>query len=105
MRYLTKSRFKLALECPTKLFYTGKPKTYRDTKQEDSFLQMLAEGGDEAVVATRSGGGVRGRRCLLQPLDQAANLGAVNPSSTANPDFSRFRPPDLNKIKHLQLMP
>jgi hypothetical protein len=45
MRYLTKSRFKLAVECPTKLFYTGKPKTYRDTKQEDSFLQMLAEGG------------------------------------------------------------
>jgi hypothetical protein len=44
-RYLTKSRFKLALECPTKLFYTGKPKIYRDTKQEDSFLQMLAEGG------------------------------------------------------------
>jgi hypothetical protein len=23
------------------------------------------------------------------------------PSSTPNPDFSRFRPPDLNKIKHL----
>jgi hypothetical protein len=45
MRYLTKSRFKLAVECPTKLFYTGKPKIYRDTKQEDSFLQMLAEGG------------------------------------------------------------
>lgn len=44
-RYLTKSRFKLAVECPTKLFYTGKPKIYRDTKQEDSFLQMLAEGG------------------------------------------------------------
>ena len=45
MRYLTKSRFKLAVECPTKLFYTGKPRIYRDTKQEDSFLQMLAEGG------------------------------------------------------------
>ncbi len=45
MRYLTKSRFKLAVECPTKLFYTGKPKIYRDTKQEDSFLQMLADGG------------------------------------------------------------
>lgn len=45
MRYLTKSRFKLAVECPTKLYYTGKPKIYRDTKQEDSFLQMLAEGG------------------------------------------------------------
>ena len=44
MRYLTKSRFKLAVECPTKLFYTGKPKIYRDTKQADSFLQMLVEG-------------------------------------------------------------
>lgn len=44
-RYLTKSRFKLAVECPTKLFYIGRPKIYRDTKQGDSFLQMLAEGG------------------------------------------------------------
>ena len=43
-RYLTKSRFKLAVECPTKLFYTGKPE-YRNIKQEDSFLEMLAEGG------------------------------------------------------------
>lgn len=25
VRYLTKSRFKLATECPTKLNYTGKP--------------------------------------------------------------------------------
>ena len=44
-RYLTKSRFKLAAECPTKLFYTGKDKVYRNLKQEDSFLAMLAEGG------------------------------------------------------------
>ena len=44
-RYLTKSRFKLALECPTKLFYTGKTALYPDTKQEDDFLQALAEGG------------------------------------------------------------
>ncbi|MBT8579725.1 DUF2779 domain-containing protein [Polynucleobacter paneuropaeus] len=43
-RYLTKSRFKLAVECPTKLFYTNK-KNYRDLKQEDSFLQALADGG------------------------------------------------------------
>lgn len=43
-RYLTKSRFKLAVECPTKLFYTGKKK-YRDLKQEDTFLQALADGG------------------------------------------------------------
>jgi hypothetical protein len=44
-RYLTKTRFKLAVQCPTKLFYTGKKTTYRDTMQEDSFLAMLAEGG------------------------------------------------------------
>ena len=43
-RYLTKSRFKIALECPTKLFYTSK-KEYPDNKQDDSFLQALAEGG------------------------------------------------------------
>ena len=41
-RYLTKSRFKLAVQCPTKLFYTGKKNIYRDTMQEDSFLAMLA---------------------------------------------------------------
>ncbi len=44
-RLLTKSRFKLAAECPTKLFYTGKPHLYRNLKQEDSFLAMLADGG------------------------------------------------------------
>ena len=44
-RYLTKSRFKLAAECPTKLFYISKEGTYRNTKQEDSFLAMLADGG------------------------------------------------------------
>ncbi len=43
-RYLTKSRFKLAMECPTKLFYTGK-KEYVDNKLEDPFLEALAEGG------------------------------------------------------------
>lgn len=44
-RFLTKSRFKLALECPTKLFYTGKPDHYIDTSEEDDFLKALAEGG------------------------------------------------------------
>jgi hypothetical protein len=44
MRYLTKSRFKLATECPTKLFYTRK-KEYADQSLEDSFLEALAEGG------------------------------------------------------------
>ena len=43
-RYLTKSRFKLAAECPSKLFYVGKPE-YIDRSVEDSFLAALAEGG------------------------------------------------------------
>lgn len=43
-RYLTKSRFKLALECPTKLFYDGKTE-YANQNIEDSFLAALADGG------------------------------------------------------------
>ena len=44
-RYLTKAIFKLATECPTKLFYTGKDQIYKNTKDEESILAMLAEGG------------------------------------------------------------
>lgn len=43
-RYLTKSRFKLALECPTKLYYTGK-KEYTNARSGDAFMQALADGG------------------------------------------------------------
>ena len=41
-KHLTKSRFKLACECPTKLFYTRKIE-YANQKQEDDFLKALAE--------------------------------------------------------------
>jgi hypothetical protein len=44
-RYLTKSRFTLALECPTKLFYTGKPREYANRLADDEFMAALAEGG------------------------------------------------------------
>ncbi len=44
-RYLTKSRHKLALECPTKLFYKGKPDQYEDGSVDDPFLIALARGG------------------------------------------------------------
>ena len=44
-RYLTKSRFKLAMECPTKLFYTRKDKEYKNNKGDNKFLASLAEGG------------------------------------------------------------
>jgi hypothetical protein len=44
-RYLTKSRFKLAVECPTKLYYTGKPERWANTQADDAFLAALADGG------------------------------------------------------------
>ena len=44
MRLLTKSRFKLGLQCPNKLFYTRKKK-YADNKTDDPFLSALADGG------------------------------------------------------------
>ncbi|MDO9508891.1 MAG: DUF2779 domain-containing protein [Thermovirgaceae bacterium] len=43
-RYLTKSRFALAMECPAKLYYTGKA-SYANRKLDDPFLNALAEGG------------------------------------------------------------
>ena len=42
--FLTKSKFKLASECPTKLFYVGK-KEYANTSIDNPFLEALAEGG------------------------------------------------------------
>ncbi|WP_284650748.1 DUF2779 domain-containing protein [Flavobacterium terrisoli] len=52
MRVLTKSRFKLGLECPNKLFYTNK-KEYADTKKADAFLEALAEGGFQVEELAR----------------------------------------------------
>lgn len=44
MSYLTKSRFKIALECETKLFYND-DQAYANQKIDDPFLESLAEGG------------------------------------------------------------
>lgn len=44
IRYLTKSRFKIGFECPTKLFFLDDP-SYGNTNIENSFLEALAEGG------------------------------------------------------------
>ncbi|AUC84927.1 DUF2779 domain-containing protein [Polaribacter sp. ALD11] len=52
MRLLTKSRFKLGLECPNKLYYTRK-KEYANKKQEDPFLQALAQGGFQVEELAR----------------------------------------------------
>lgn len=58
-RYLTKTRYKLGFECPTKLFFTGKPE-YPDQRQEDPFLAALAEGGFQVGELARQyyGGGI-----------------------------------------------
>ena len=45
MRYLTKSKFKQALECPTKLYYLDRDKNYANSKLDDPFLKALANGG------------------------------------------------------------
>ncbi|CAL67533.1 DUF2779 domain-containing protein [Christiangramia forsetii] len=51
-RYLTKSRFKLALDCPTKLYYTRK-KEYANKSESDSFLEALAQGGFQVEELAR----------------------------------------------------
>jgi len=43
-RYLTKSRFLLALDCPSKLYYAGKEQ-YPNKNSDNEFLDALAKGG------------------------------------------------------------
>ncbi len=52
MKVLSKSRFKLGLECPNKLFFTGNKK-YVNMKMEDSFLLALAKGGFQVEELAR----------------------------------------------------
>ena len=51
-RHLTKSRFKIAMDCPNKLFYTKKPE-YANKQLEDPFLQALAQGGFQVEELAR----------------------------------------------------
>ncbi len=52
MKVLSKSRFKLGLECPNKLYFTGKEE-YANNKLEDSFLLALAKGGFQVEELAR----------------------------------------------------
>lgn len=52
MKLLTKSRFKIALECPNKLFYTSK-KEYANNKNEDPFLKAIANSGFQVEELAR----------------------------------------------------
>ncbi|HAU4231598.1 TPA: DUF2779 domain-containing protein [Legionella pneumophila] len=50
---LTKSKFKMALECPTKLWYYDRPDEYINKQDEDSFLKALAEGGAQVEALAK----------------------------------------------------
>lgn len=52
MRLLSKSRFKLGLECPNKLFFTN-DKSYPNLNVDDSFLKALAQGGFQVEELAR----------------------------------------------------
>ena len=76
MKYLTKSRFKIGLDCPTKLFYTGKD-IYTDSSGEDTFLESLAEGGyqvGELAKCYFPGGHDITERGYKTPLDKTNEL-------------------------------
>ena len=53
MKVLSKSRFKIGLECPNKLYYTHHKNLYQSTKDEDTFLQALAQGGFQVEELAR----------------------------------------------------
>lgn len=52
MPFLTKSRFKIALECPTQLYYNDNDQ-YANQSIEDNFLKELAKGGFQVGALAR----------------------------------------------------
>ncbi|MDC0288251.1 DUF2779 domain-containing protein [Rubripirellula sp.] len=73
-RYLTKSRFTLANECPTKLFYTRKDE-YANSKNDDDFLKALAESG---IVVGELAKSYYANGHDVKPLDYEAALTETN---------------------------
>ena len=53
MKVLSKSKFKIGLECPNKLHYTHHNHLYPSTKEDDTFLQALAQGGFQVEELAR----------------------------------------------------
>lgn len=52
MKVLSKSRFKVGLSCPNKLFFCG-DKSYKNKEDDNSFLESLAEGGFQVEALSR----------------------------------------------------
>lgn len=73
-RLLTKSRFKVGLECPRKLYYAGSS-GYANQQLEDPFLESLAEGGFQVGELAKEyfPGGID-----VHPLDYETSLAETN---------------------------
>lgn len=52
--YLTKSKFILGLECPTKLYYHSNSSSYSNQSLNDPFLEALAKGGFQVGALARA---------------------------------------------------
>jgi hypothetical protein len=53
MKVLSKSRFKIGADCPNKLYFTFHKEDFPSTKEEDTFLQALAQGGFQVEELAR----------------------------------------------------
>lgn len=52
--YLTKSRFQISMDCPTKLYYQINSDRYANAKLDDPFLEALAKGGFQVGALARA---------------------------------------------------
>lgn len=77
MRVLTKSRFKEGLSCPNKLYYTKK-NIYANQKNEDTFLEALAQGGFQVEELARlhypNGELILDTKLYKKPLERTQHL-------------------------------
>lgn len=53
-KYLDKSKFVLAMECPAKLYYQARPNEYQSNKTENAFMQALAKAGYQVGELAKS---------------------------------------------------
>ncbi len=75
-RFLTKSRFKIGSECPTKLYFLGKSE-YGNNNLDNQFLEALAEGGfqvGELAKLYHPGGVCIDTLDVAQALDRTNSL-------------------------------
>ena len=73
---LTKSRFKLALDCPTKLHYAKATNGYRNKNDGNEFLAALADGGHQvgALAKFRHHPDPYGAQITVDALDKEESI-------------------------------